>query len=90
MSNRNRSKPLKPGQKWLLSIAHEQHKKGIRNIGQPGGFTGILNTVTSPEPVSMCTVRGLIRRGYLEEKKQGFFYITEDGISALGSELQIT
>jgi len=68
---------LSPESLWLLCYLNEQHP------------IGVASTVALPVPsylkreVKLCQVRGLIRRGWAEEKHRGIFYITQRGKEAI-------
>ena len=76
------AKAISDGQIWLLEVAVNRYKSGMKTWGRPIGFTRLLSTSGSPEPIGMAAVRGLIRRGYLEEKG-GIFFATEKGVLKL-------
>jgi hypothetical protein len=77
-------------QMYLLLAFADRYAEGIRNTGQPFGFVPTHRlpsciriskdlTICDPGGIGMANVRGLIRKGLVEETAPNFFYISDTG-----------
>ncbi len=69
MSKVTKSNPRNPRSRWLLWFIAQR---------TPGGICGTTRMPPDHPGVSMCTVRGLQRSGFLVERN-GIFALTEMG-----------
>lgn len=74
---------LNDQQHWLLGYFLHRHPIGIASSNPvPVGFSIGREWFATPGKIGMVNVRGLQRRGYVEEKKETFFSLTSLGLNA--------
>lgn len=78
---------LSPQSRWLLLYLKERHEAGLAEpqIRKPLGVSAIAPLPVATDlpggRVGMVHMRGLIRRGWAEEKYNGIYYLTDAGLA---------
>lgn len=61
-------------QNWLLEYFWKKHPQGIADVH--------VVPCEAPAGIGMVNIRGLQRRGLVQEPAPGVFYLTEQGVQA--------
>lgn len=74
---------LSDRQAWLLIYLLTRYPRGVSENGKvPHSCDWLGKNYGNPGGIGMGNLRGLEKRGYVKEQREGLFYLTENGVLA--------